>query len=34
MRDRLIELIRQGDKTFVDKYEGKVMLHIDELYDL
>lgn len=33
MRDRLIELIKQGDKTFADKYEGKVMLHIDEVYD-
>ena len=32
MRDRLIELITQGDKTFADKYTGKVMSHIDELY--
>jgi len=33
MRDRLIELLKQGDKTFADKYTGKVMSHIDELYD-
>ena len=33
MRERLIELIKQGDKTFSDKYTGKVMSHIDELYD-
>lgn len=33
MRDRLIELIKQGDKTFADKYTGKVMSHIDEIYD-
>ena len=33
MRDRLIELIKQGDKTFGDKYTGKIMSHIDELYD-
>jgi hypothetical protein len=33
MRDRLIELLRQGDKTFADKYTGKIMAHIDELYD-
>ncbi len=33
MRDRLIELIKQGDKTFADKYEGKVMSHIDEVYE-
>ena len=33
MRERLIELIKQGDKTFADKYEGKVMSHIDEVYE-
>lgn len=33
MRDRLIELLRQGDKTFADKYTDKIMSHIDELYD-
>jgi hypothetical protein len=33
MRNRLIELIKQGDKTFADKYTGKLMSHIDELYD-
>lgn len=33
MRERLIELIKQGDKTFADKYTGKVMSHIDEIYD-
>lgn len=32
MRDRLIELIEQGDKSFANKYEGKVMSHLDELY--
>ena len=32
-RERLVELIRQGEKAFADKYEGKVMLHIDELYE-
>ena len=33
MKERLIELIKQGDKTFSDKYEGKVMSHIDKVYD-
>ncbi len=33
MRDRLIELLKQGDKTFADKYTGKVMLNIDKLYE-
>lgn len=33
MRDRLIKLIKQGDKTFADKYTGKVMSHIDEVYE-
>ena len=33
MRDRVIELIKQGDKTFADKYTGKVMSHIDEVYE-
>ena len=32
-RERLIELIKQGDKTFADKYTGKVMSHIDEVYE-
>ena len=32
-RERLIELIKQGEKTFADKYEGKVMMHIDEIYE-
>jgi hypothetical protein len=34
MRDRLIELIKQGDKTFTDKYTGKVMLLIDEIEEI
>ena len=33
MRDRLIELIKQGEKNFSDKYTSKVMSHINELYD-
>ena len=33
MRDRLIELIKQGEKKFADKYEGKEMSHIYEIYD-
>lgn len=33
MRERLIELIKQGDKTFADKYAGEILSHIDELYD-
>ena len=33
MRDRLIELISQSDKAFADKYTGKIMSHIDELYE-
>ena len=33
MRDRLIELIKQGDKKFADKYTGKVMSHINDIYD-
>lgn len=33
MRDRLIEWIKQGDKAFADKYTGKVMSHIDEVYE-
>ena len=32
-RERLIELIKQGDKNFADNYEGKVMSHIDEVYE-
>lgn len=31
-RKRLVELMKQGDKTFADKYTGKVMSHIDEIY--
>ena len=33
MKERLVELINQSDKAFADKYAGKVMLHIDELYE-
>lgn len=35
MRERLVELIKQGDKAFADKYTGKVMLisHIDEVHE-
>ena len=32
-RERLIELIKQGDKKFADKYTGKVISHIEEVYD-
>lgn len=32
-RERLIELIKEGDKKFADKYAGKVMSHIDDIYD-
>lgn len=32
-KKRLIELIKQGDKAFADKYTGEVMSHIDELYE-
>jgi hypothetical protein len=32
-RERLVDLIKQGEKAFADKYEGKVMSHIDELYE-
>ena len=32
MRDRLIELLRQGEREFADKYTGNVMMHIDKLY--
>ena len=32
-RKRLVELIKQGDKAFADKYTGKVVSHIDEIYD-
>lgn len=33
MRDRLIERMKQGEKAFADKYTGKVMSHIEEVYD-
>ena len=33
MRNRLIESIKQGDKAFANKYTGKVMSHIEEVYD-
>ena len=33
MRDRLIKLIKQGDKTFADKYKDKIMSHIDEVFE-
>lgn len=32
-KERLAELIEQGDKAFSDKYTGEVMSHIDELYE-
>ena len=35
MRERLTDLIKQGDKKFADKYEGKIgelMSHIDEVF--
>ena len=31
-KKRLVKLIRDGDSAFADKYPGKVMSHIDELY--
>ena len=35
-RKRLVELIKQGDKAFTDKYTGKIMMLVDkieEVYD-
>lgn len=32
-RERLVELIKHSDKMFGDKYAGKVMSHIDEIYE-
>lgn len=34
MRERLVELIKQGDKAFADKYTGNVISHIDEIDEI